>query len=54
MPGFIKKKLQEYEHARPSKPQNFPYSPEQKKYGSKAQSPLPKDASKLLDDSGKK
>jgi hypothetical protein len=54
MPGYIKKKLQEYEHARPSKPQNCPYSPEPKQYSSKAQSPLPKDASKLLDDSGKK
>ena len=27
MPGYIKKKLQEYEHARPNKPQNCPYSP---------------------------
>jgi hypothetical protein len=53
MPGCIKKKLQEYEHVRPSKPQNCPYSPEPKQYGSEAQSPLPKDASKLLDNSGK-
>jgi hypothetical protein len=54
MPGYIKKKLQEYEHVRPSKPQNCPYSPELKQYGSKAQWPLPKDTSKLLDDRGKK
>ncbi len=52
MPGYMKKKLQEYEHARTSKPHYCPYSPEQ--YGSKAQSPLPKDASKLLNNSGKK
>jgi hypothetical protein len=54
MPGYIKKKLQEYEHTRPSKPQNCTYSLEPKQYGSKAQSPLPKDASKLLDNSSRK
>jgi hypothetical protein len=54
MPEYIKKKLQEYEHARPSKPQNCPYSSEPKQYGSEAQSPLRKDTSKLLDNSSKK
>jgi hypothetical protein len=54
MPGYIKKKLQEYEHVVPTKPQHCPYSPEPKHFGSKAQGPLPSDASPLLDNKGKK
>ncbi len=54
MPGYIKKKLQEYEHVVPTKPQHCPYSPEPKQFGSKAQRPLPGDMSLLLDDKGTK
>ena len=52
MPGYIKKKLQEYEHVRPRKVQTCPYSPEPKKFGSKAQAPFPPDASPKLDEKG--
>jgi hypothetical protein len=52
--GYIKKKLQEYEHVVPTKPRHYPYSPEPKQFGSKAQRPLPSDTSPLLDDKGKK
>ena len=52
MPGYIKKKLQEYEHVKPTKVQTCPYSPEPKKYGSEAQAPLPPDASPRLDAKG--
>jgi hypothetical protein len=54
MPGYIQKKLQEYEHAKPKKPQHCPYSPEPKQFGSEAQQPLQGDDSKLLDKRGKK
>jgi hypothetical protein len=37
MPGYIKKKLQEFEHATPTKPQHCPYSPAPKQFQSKAQ-----------------
>jgi hypothetical protein len=33
MPGYIKKKLQEYEHVMPKKLQTCPYSPEPKHFG---------------------
>ena len=54
MPGYIKKKLQEYGHVVPKKPQHCPYSPEPKQFGSKAQWPLPCDTSPLLDNKGEK
>ncbi len=41
MPGYIKKKLQEYEHVVGKKRQTCPYSPEPKKFGTEAQAPLP-------------
>ena len=50
MPGYITKKLQEYEHVMPKKPQHCPYSPEPKQFGSEAQRPLPGDSTPLLDD----
>jgi hypothetical protein len=53
MPGYIQKKLQEYEHVRPAKPQHCPYSPEPKQFRSEAQRPLPADSSPLLDDKQK-
>jgi hypothetical protein len=41
MPGYIKKKIQEYGHLFPNRTQRCPYSPEPKKFGFKAQAPLP-------------
>jgi len=52
IPGYIKKKLQEYDHAMPTRLQRCPYSPEQKQFGSEAQAPLPPDESPKLDDKG--
>ena len=45
MPGYVKKKLQEYKHTLPARMQACPYSPEPKTYGEKAQVPLPTDGS---------
>ncbi len=50
MPGHIKKKLQEYDHAMPTRLQRCPYAPEPKQFGSEAQAPLPPDESQSLDD----
>ncbi len=52
MPNYIKKKLQEYQHLLPKKPQYCPYLPTPKKYGSEAQSPLPPDDTPPLDAKG--
>jgi hypothetical protein len=54
MPGYIKKKLQEYNHALPWHMQTCPYSPEPKKIGEDAQTPLAIDSSLLLDKKGLK
>jgi hypothetical protein len=54
MPGYIKKKLQEYKHVHPKKQLHCLYSPEPKQFGSKAQQPLPSNKPKLLEDLGKK
>jgi hypothetical protein len=40
MPGYIQKKLQEYEHIHPKNPQYCPYSPKPKQFDSEAQWPL--------------
>jgi hypothetical protein len=48
MPGYIIKKLQKHKHASPPKPQDCPYAPQPKQFGSKAQHPLPPDMSPLL------
>jgi len=45
MPGYIKKQLLKYEHIM-QRFQHCPYSPEPKRYGADAQSPLPQDISK--------
>ncbi len=45
-------KLQEYEHIMPFRLQTCPYSPEPKKFGTEAQSPLPLDSSPKLDAKG--
>jgi hypothetical protein len=52
MPGSIKKKLQEYVHIMPKRVQTCPYSPEPKRFGTKAQALLPPDASPTLDTKG--
>ncbi len=52
MPGYVKKKLQEYRHILPKKPQICPYSLEPKKFGTEAQAPLPPDTSPKLDAKG--
>jgi hypothetical protein len=52
MPGYVKKKLQEYGHIKPNKPQTCPYSLESKKFGTEAQAPLPPDTSPKLDAKG--
>ncbi len=52
MPGYINIKLQEYEHIMPKKLQTCPYSPEPKKFGTKAQAPLPNDSTPKLDKNG--
>jgi hypothetical protein len=49
MPGYIKKKLQEYKHLLLGSIQNCPYSPEPKKFGSDVQAPLMPDATPVLD-----
>jgi hypothetical protein len=54
MPGYIKKKLQEYKHVHPKKPQHCPYSLEPKQFSSEAQRPHPGGKSKLLNNCGKK
>jgi hypothetical protein len=52
MPGYIKKKLQEYKHIMPKKLQTCPYSPEPKRFGTEAQAPLPPNALPQLDAKG--
>jgi hypothetical protein len=47
MPGYIKKQLLKYEHIM-GRVQHCPYAPEPKKYGAKAQYPLPQDNSRKL------
>jgi len=52
MPGYVKKKLQEYNHIVPLRHQTCPYSPEPRTYGTKAQAPIPVDESPKLDAKG--
>ncbi len=52
MPGYVKKKLQEYGHVMKYWIQMCPYSPEPKKIGTEAQAPLPPDTSPKLDGKG--
>ncbi len=52
MPGYIKKKLQEYGHIIPRKIQGCPYSPEPKKNGAEAQASFPQDNTPKLDKKG--
>jgi hypothetical protein len=52
MPGYIKKKLQEYNHVRSTKIQMCPYTPALKQFGLEAQCPLPANNSPPLDKKG--
>jgi hypothetical protein len=52
MPGYIKKKMQEYGHIMTKWVQTCPYLPEPKKFCTKAQAPFPPDASPKLDAKG--
>ncbi len=49
MPGYIKKKIQDYGHLLPGRMQKCPYLPELKKFGSNAQVPLPPNDTPKLD-----
>jgi len=48
IPGYIKRQLLKYKHVVAPRPQHCPYSPEPRKYGSKAQAPLPPDTMQKL------
>ncbi len=52
MPGYTKNKLQEYNHVLPGCMQACPYSPEPKKFGADAQTPLAVNSSPLLNEKG--
>ncbi len=53
MPGYIKEKLQEYNHVKTlQRIQTCSYSPAPKQYGTKAQAPLPPNQSPHLDEEG--
>jgi hypothetical protein len=52
MPGYIRKKLQEYNHVWLKKIQTCPYTPAPKQFGLEAQCPLPADDSSPLDKKG--
>jgi hypothetical protein len=52
MLGYIKKKLQEYNHVLPGRMQACPYSPEPKKFGADTQTPLEVNSSPLLNEKG--
>jgi hypothetical protein len=52
MPGFIKKKIQEYGHVVPNRLQNCPYAPEPKQFGVTAHAPAPPDDTPLLNKTG--
>ncbi len=52
MPGYIKKKLQEYGHIIPRKNQGCSYSPEPKKIGTETQASFPQDNTPKLDKKG--
>ena len=54
MPGYIKKKLQEYRHVVPDRLQSCPYAPEPKQFGATAQAPAPPDDTPKLNNPGTK
>jgi hypothetical protein len=52
IPGYIKKRLQQYSHIASKQVQNCPFMPASKQFGSKAQTPLPLDSLPKLDKVG--
>ena len=52
MPGYIKKKLQEYKHDVPNRLQSCPYAPEPKQFGVTVQAPTPPVDTPKLNDAG--
>ncbi len=52
MPGYVKKKLQEYKHVMKFRIQTCPYQPEPKIFGNGAQAPLPTNTLPKLDSKG--
>jgi hypothetical protein len=52
MPGYIKKKLQEYGHVVPNKLQSCPYALKPKQFGATTQAPAPPDNTPKLNDAG--
>ena len=54
MPGYIKKKLQEYRHVVPNRLQSCPYAPEPKQFRATAQAPAPPDDTQKLNNAGVK
>ncbi len=52
MPGYMKQKLQEYEHVTGNKRQTCPYSPKPKTFGTEAQAPLSHNTSPHLNAKG--
>ena len=52
MPGYIKKKIQEYQHSLPGRIQHCPFSPNPKRFGKAAQAPIETDATVGLDKNG--
>ncbi len=52
MPGYVKKKLQEYGHAVPNQLQRCPYAPEPKQFGATAQALAPPNDTPKLNNAG--
>jgi hypothetical protein len=52
IPGYVKKKMQEYGCVMKFRIQTCPYQPEPKRFGTEAQAPLPPDTSPKLDGKG--
>jgi hypothetical protein len=52
MPGYIKKKLQEYRHVQLKHTQTCPYLPAPKQFGTEAQAPLSTNVSPCLNKKG--
>jgi hypothetical protein len=52
MPGYTKKKLQEYNHVQSKRTQTCPYLTAPKQFGMEAQAPLPPDVSPRLNKAG--
>jgi len=54
MPDYVQKKLTQYNHPKPKRPQHCPYTPAPVHYGRKSQRPIAPDDSPSLDKAGKK